>query len=142
MQPALDSTILDRLISRGRERGYLTTEDLRVNLPVESMSTEEIALVVVQLEEIGLAVDLEESFLSASRKPMPLPQRTAQIIPFPGSRDEWRKSKAKTLQPTKPAMPEQRPVAEEGTFFSNWIILAAGGSAFAFFSLLIFAAAG
>ncbi|WP_243368976.1 RNA polymerase sigma factor region1.1 domain-containing protein [Microvirga solisilvae] len=142
MQPALDSTILDRLISQGRERGYLTTEDLRVNLPVENMSAEDIALVVVQLEETGIAVDLEERLLSPASRPMPPQQRSAEIIPFPGSRTAWEKSRTKPLQPASPAEPEQRSAVEEGDPFSKWIIIAGGGVTFAFFTLLIFATAG
>src|SRR5688500_11702123 len=104
MQPALDSTTLDRLISLGRERGHLTTEDLRASLPIESMSAEDIALIVVHLEETGVPVELEDSLLSPA--PRPMPRKSAEIIPFPGSQGYRKPSKAKPLQPVKPALPE------------------------------------
>ncbi|WP_445504057.1 RNA polymerase sigma factor region1.1 domain-containing protein [Microvirga sp. G4-2] len=141
MQPALDSNTLDRLISLGRERGHLTTEDLRASLPVESMSAEEIALVVVHLEETGVPVELEESLLSPHPKPMAMPRRSAEIIPFPGPRTSRKSSKAKPLQPTRPGLPEPRQTETEETSSSPWMIAAAGMLALAVFSLIIFATA-
>ncbi|HZH09848.1 MAG TPA: RNA polymerase sigma factor region1.1 domain-containing protein [Microvirga sp.] len=142
MQPALDSTILDRLISRGRERGYLTTEDLRTSLPVESMSAEEIALIVVQLEETGIAVELEESLLSLHANSAPLPRKSAEIIPFPGSRADRRSPMSKALQPAKPQAQEPSQSTGDSAPYAGWIVVAAGGLAFAVFSLIIYATAG
>jgi hypothetical protein len=62
MQQALDSNTLDRLISLGRKQGYLTNQDLEANLPIDSMSAEEIALIVVHLEEMGF----RSSWMTAS----------------------------------------------------------------------------
>jgi len=140
MQPALDSTTLDRLISLGRERGHLTTEDLRASLPIESMNAEEIALIVVHLEETGVPVELEESLLSPDPKPMP--RKSAEIIPFPGPRADRKKPRAKLLQPAKPALPEARQTPTDGSPFAHWAIAGAGVLAFAVFSLIIFATAG
>lgn len=142
MQPAFDSRILDRMISQGRERGCLTTEDLRAGLPVDAMSAEEIALVVVQLEEAGIPVELEESLLSANPRAVPHLRQSAEIIPFPGPRADRKKPMAKPLQPVGPPRPELRPAAENSASFDRWIVVAAGGVAFAVFSLIIFAAAG
>jgi hypothetical protein len=60
---AIDRTTLDRLIARGRAQGGLTTEDLRRDLPVDGMSADAIALVVIELEDAGVPVDLDESLL-------------------------------------------------------------------------------
>jgi hypothetical protein len=139
MQPALDSTTLDRLISLGRERGHLTTEDLRASLPIESMSAEDIALIVAHLEETGVPVELEDSLLSSD--PRPMPQKSAEIIPFPGPQSHRKPAKAKPLQPVKPALPEPRQVPTEDTPAAHWVIAAAGMLAFAVFSLIIFATA-
>ncbi|WP_114946416.1 RNA polymerase sigma factor region1.1 domain-containing protein [Microvirga calopogonii] len=83
MQPALDSNTLDRLIALGREQGHLTNRDLEDNLPIASMSAEDIALIVVQLEETGVPVELDDSLVSPNAKPSPGPVRSAEIIPFP-----------------------------------------------------------
>lgn len=83
MQPALDRDMLDRLVARGRERGQLTTADLRANLPVEAMSIEAIALVVAHLEESGIPVEVEDSLLRKNHAPRKTRGEGAQIIPFP-----------------------------------------------------------
>ncbi|MBA1157660.1 RNA polymerase sigma factor region1.1 domain-containing protein [Microvirga mediterraneensis] len=83
MQPALDSNTLDRLIALGRQQGHLTNRDLEDNLPIASMSAEDIALIVVQIEETGVPVELEDSLVSPNAKPSPAPVRSAVIIPFP-----------------------------------------------------------
>lgn len=82
MQPALDRTMLDRLIDLGRRRGEVTTADLRANLPVHAMSAEEIARIVVGLEEAGIAVELEADLLLPGPQAAP-PKTGAEIIPFP-----------------------------------------------------------
>lgn len=137
MQPALDSNTLGRLVSLGRERGCLTTEDLRASLPVESMSAEEIALVVVQLEETGVPVALEESLLSPHPRPVPQPRRSAEIIPFPGPRAD-RGGMAKSM-PT--ASGSHQTEAQEISF-ARWVIAAAGALVFGMFALILLASVG
>ncbi|GJD98663.1 RNA polymerase sigma factor region1.1 domain-containing protein [Methylobacterium isbiliense] len=64
MPPALDRPTLDRLIARGRAQGHLTTGDLRGALPIAAMSPDDIALVVIEIEEAGVPVDLDEGLLA------------------------------------------------------------------------------
>jgi hypothetical protein len=141
MQPALDRTLLDRLIVLGRERGHLTTEDLRINLPVERMSAEEIALIVVQLEGSGIAVELEDSLISPA--PEQPPRKSAEIIPFP-KRPAVDRNRVKPV-PLRPAM--LQPAAadpiqvEEAAPLSLWIFAGAGLVAFVAFTLIILATA-
>jgi len=142
MQPALDSNTLDRLISLGRERGHLTTEDLRASLPIESMSAEDIALVVIQLEETGVPVELEESLLSSPSKPASTPRHSAEIIPFPGPHAKLKASKARPLQAARPAPPQPSEDSAEILPPVHWMIAGVGVLAFAIFSLIIFATAG
>ena len=78
--------ILDRLLARGRERGYVTTEDLKNELPVGSMSPDDISLVVAHLEERGVAVELDDSLLApgASQSGLPPnPQPSFELPPVP-----------------------------------------------------------
>ena len=51
---------LDRLIALGRQRGELTPADLQAALPIQSMSAEAIAQVVLDLDAAGIAVELED----------------------------------------------------------------------------------
>ncbi|MGO4389100.1 RNA polymerase sigma factor region1.1 domain-containing protein [Microvirga sp. 2YAF29] len=141
MQLAPDRTLLNRLAILGRERGHLTTEDLRLNLPVDRMSAEEIALIVVQLEGSGVAVELEDSLISPA--PEPAPRRSAEIIPFP-KRPTTDRARPRPV-PLKPAMPHpvvEDPIqVEETTPLSLWIFALAGVLAFVAFTLIILATA-
>ncbi|AWN49299.1 hypothetical protein DK419_25560 [Methylobacterium terrae] len=80
MQAAFDRTTLDRLIALGRSRGGLTPDDLRRALPVDRMSAEDIALVLIELEEAGVPVDPDEVLLQQGR---PLPPAGAIRLPEP-----------------------------------------------------------
>ena len=84
MQPAIDRNTLEGLIALGRQRGGLTNQDLQAALPVGTMSAEDIALIVLQLEEAGVPVEPDESLLQprpGAAAPRPLP--SAEILPFP-----------------------------------------------------------
>jgi hypothetical protein len=72
----IDRSTLDRLVAQGRAKGQLTNEDLAAALPIETMDAEDIALVVVHLEEAGIAVELDESLLTGrpSRPPEGVPR--------------------------------------------------------------------
>lgn len=141
MQPAFDSDILGRLISLGRERGHLTTADLRASLPIERMSAEEIALVVVHLEETGVPVELEESLLPARPKPTPASRHSAQIIPFPGPRARRGTPDTRPAPPPKAPVPEPPQATDETPLPVRWIIAGIGVLVFAVTSLAVFAAA-
>lgn len=67
------SDTLEQLIARGRSRGYLTTEDLASALPVDTMTPDEIALVVVHMEEAGVPVELDEELLAGPQHRPTLP---------------------------------------------------------------------
>jgi hypothetical protein len=105
------------------------------------MSAEEIASIVVHLEETGVPVELEEGLLSPSPKPMP--RKSAEIIPFPGPRsDRKKKPQAKPLKPAKPEPPKVNQKTESGSPFAHWAVAGAGVLALAVFSLIIFVTAG
>ncbi|MGE7415729.1 RNA polymerase sigma factor region1.1 domain-containing protein [Methylobacterium tarhaniae] len=80
MQAAFDRTTLDRLVALGRSRGGLTPDDLRQALPVDRMSAEDIAMVLIELEEAGVPVDPDEALLQPGR---PLPPSGAFRLPDP-----------------------------------------------------------
>lgn len=132
MQSALDSNTLDRLIALGREQGHLTTQDLEANLPIASMSAEEIALIVVHLEETGVPVELDDSLISPNAKPSLVPAKSAEIIPFPdraaAARMKQRKAPLQKVflsqsETAKSAAPEKRP-AHWAVAISGVLVLA------------------
>src|ERR1700712_1894865 len=75
----VDTTLLDpqsvavkRLIARGRERGYITFDELNAVLPPDQMSSEQIEDVMAMLSEMGIQVveneDNEEGEAPAEEK--------------------------------------------------------------------------
>jgi hypothetical protein len=71
---AISKDALNNLLSVGRRQGHLTTTDLTAALPISAMSPDEIATIVVQLEESGIPVELDEGLLRGRGKPSVLPK--------------------------------------------------------------------
>jgi hypothetical protein len=142
MQQALDRNTLDRLVALGLKQGHLTTEDLRDSLPIESMSAEEIALIVVHLEESGVPVELEDSLLSPNPKPRAPEMKGAEIIPFPGrsARPQAKPSNA-PLQPVTPPLPHAPEPEPHNSRFAHWAVAGSGLLVLLVLGLLIFAGA-
>jgi len=126
MQPALDNTLMDRLIVLGRKQGHLTNQDLQANLPVDAMSAEEIALVVVHLEENGVPVELDASLSVPNPKAEPASVRTAEIIPFPDRSAAARmKRKSGSLQKSAaPRADASKASGQNGA--SHWAVAGSG----------------
>jgi RNA polymerase primary sigma factor len=85
------TTALKKLITRGKERGYVTLDDLNAALPAEQVSSEMIEDTMAMLGDIGINVvergDPEdgEAALAGPRKPLsPLPLPGAEA-PLDGS---------------------------------------------------------
>lgn len=126
MQQALDSNTLDRLIALGRQQGQLTTLDLESNLPIQCMSAEDIALIVVHLEEAGIPVELDDSLMAPGPRPVKAPARSAEIIPFPdGAAAARMKKRTPPLQKASPAQAAPAFVQQEKRA-AHWAVAAAG----------------
>jgi hypothetical protein len=124
MQQALDSNTLDRLITLGRQQGQLTTLDLETNLPIHSMSAEDIALIVVHLEEAGVPVELEDSLMAP--QPTAAPAKSAEIIPFPDRAAAARmKKRTAPLQKTTPVQAQPAFVQQEKRA-AHWAVAIGG----------------
>ncbi|QCO00692.1 RNA polymerase sigma factor region1.1 domain-containing protein [Azospirillum argentinense] len=64
----IDDTTLQRLIAKGRQHGNrLSVEQLGQDVPVETMTPEEVATVVEQLEAAGIDVELTDERLKRPR---------------------------------------------------------------------------
>ena len=86
------TTALKKLITRGKERGYVTLDDLNAALPAEQVSSEMIEDTMAMLGDIGINVvergDPEdgEAAVAGPRKPLsPLPLRSGAEAPLDGS---------------------------------------------------------
>ena len=60
----ISTTTVDRLIQLGRRRGGLVIDDIGQALPVNTMSTEELADVLARLEEAGISVEIDPALLT------------------------------------------------------------------------------
>ena len=101
----IDRTTLDRLVALGRARGQLTNEDLEAALPIASMDADDIALVVVHLEDAGIAVELDESLLTG---PPSRPSEGARPIAFVAP-----EHRAERPSPAKPDLGSGAPSAPD-----------------------------
>ncbi len=75
----IDSSTLARLVALGRAKGRLTLEDLKAALPVDTMDAEDIAPVVVHLEDAGVPVELDERLLGQPSTGRP-PARPVEVV--------------------------------------------------------------
>jgi MFS superfamily sulfate permease-like transporter len=60
----ISTTAVDRLIQLGRRQGGLEIKDIRQALPIDTMTIEELADVVVRLEEAGISVEIDAALLT------------------------------------------------------------------------------
>ncbi len=126
MQQALDSNTLDRLIALGRQQGQLTTLDLETNLPIHSMSAEEIALIVVHIEEAGIPVELEDSLMAPHPTPAAAPERSAEIIPFPDRAAAARMKKRNAPLQKAPPVQAQPAFVQQEKRAAHWAVAIGG----------------
>jgi Sigma-70 factor, region 1.1 len=126
MQQALDSNTLDRLITLGRQQGQLTTLDLETNLPIHSMSAEDIALIVVHLEEAGVPVELDASLMAPNPKPAAAPTKSAEIIPFPDRAAIRMKKRTAPLQKAAAVQAAEPALVQQEKRAAHWAVAIGG----------------
>ncbi len=76
----IDETAFRRLQVEGLRKGHLTPDDLKAALPIERMSPEEIARVIVRLQDAGVDVEPEDALLASAGPPRPGPSPGAVRI--------------------------------------------------------------
>lgn len=80
----IDDAGLAEIRERGSRRGFVTVEDIRATLPIDEMNADEIAMIVVQLEEAGVSVELDEDLIGSSRR-RDVASQEAPAIELPGA---------------------------------------------------------
>ena len=100
---AVDGALLDtmtsaikKLIARGKERSYVTVDELNAALPSEQVSSEMIEDTMAMLNDIGINVvergdpDDGEAATGGPRNPLsPLPLRSGAEAPLDGSEGRY-----------------------------------------------------
>jgi RNA polymerase primary sigma factor len=79
--PLFDAaTAITKMLARGRERGYLTDDELNAALPPDQVSSEQIEDMMAMLSDRGITViESEESEEPVAAKSTRLPARPAAI---------------------------------------------------------------
>lgn len=136
----IDDEKFATLRERAARRGFLTTDDVRQVLPIERMSADEIAMLMLRLEEAGIAVELDADVAGASRRRKPTAPQTP-IIDLPGGQpiahDANRRAPAPGL--ASDAYAQREPVAQIAPGGSReWTFVAAAGALIAVGALAIF----
>jgi hypothetical protein len=114
MAAGIDKDTLQRLIALGQRKGRLSPEDLLTGLPVDRMSAEDIALVVLEIEEAGVPVEVEETLAMLAR-PGERPSMPVPVAPLPRShlrpaaRPGWRLSRSPPGRRPPPRRPRGSP---------------------------------
>lgn len=80
----IDEEKIEMLRLRSDRQGAIATGDLREILPVDEMSADELALVVLELEEAGVVIEIDESLMGSSRRRTTTSPQAA-VINLPGA---------------------------------------------------------
>lgn len=101
----IERSAFERLIEKGRRRGGLSAEDLRAALPIERMSADDIAMVVLQIEEEGVQVELDDELLARSGALARTLPPSVPVLDLPEAREPRREE----------AQPKQSPAPSQAT---------------------------
>jgi hypothetical protein len=77
-----------RLIDLGRERGFVTLDQVSAELPIDDMSQTELAETLDRLERAGVSVEVDEELTRA--RPLPVEDLPDFRLPEPPDDDEGR----------------------------------------------------
>ena len=81
----LEAAALKKLIARGKERGYVTYDELNAALPQDQVSSERIEDVMAQMNELGVnIVENEEAALVVPARFLGQPPSPSVYSPFGG----------------------------------------------------------
>lgn len=83
-------TAIDRLMQLGQQRGRLEIDDVRQALPVDTMTTTELADVLARLEEAGIEVEIDAGLLTPHHGKMNLHE--VKPVTGPSTRTERTKT--------------------------------------------------
>ena len=81
----IDEKLLATLRARAARQGFLTTDDLRAVLPIDTLSADDLAMIVLQLEDVGVSLEVSNNLLGSSRRQTPTSSQTP-VIQLPGAR--------------------------------------------------------
>ncbi len=108
----IDERTLEELIKIGRSNGRITTEDVQRLVPIGLVPLEELASLILRLEEAGIEVDLDPALLQPGPgRPVPLRPVTTDTHTDPRSDVVRPRSEATQAHgPPEPSLQRPDPV--------------------------------
>lgn len=125
----MDDRLLAQLRERAERNGALTTDDLRAVLPIETMSADELAMVVLRLEDVGVSVDVSDDLMGSSRRRTPTSSQTP-VFQLPGSQAPTRGASQHAAAPgvAPDSYASQQPVHAPASSIGAWKFVAVAGA--------------
>ncbi|GEP07308.1 RNA polymerase sigma factor region1.1 domain-containing protein [Methylobacterium oxalidis] len=115
----LDRSSLDRLIALGRGSGRISVDELRTHLPIASLSPEDIALLVLELEEAGVEVDLDALLAAPGQAASDIPPAALSARSDEGPRTVRAAPLAVSDDPVAPRAQHAAPERDEDAALAN-----------------------
>ncbi|MDB5570439.1 MAG: hypothetical protein JWN93_1622 [Hyphomicrobiales bacterium] len=81
----IDRSAFQALVDLGRRKGRLETQDIARYMPVERMDAEDLALVLLELEQAGVEVELDDHLLTRTPARPTSPAPEVAPIDLPGA---------------------------------------------------------
>ncbi|MDP2358729.1 MAG: hypothetical protein Q8M31_22105 [Beijerinckiaceae bacterium] len=135
----IDDKLLATLRERARGQGVLTTDDLRAVLPIETLSADDLAMIVLQLEDAGLSLEVTDDLLGTSRRRRPTSPQTP-VFQLPGTQTPVRSASQRAPAPgvSPDAFSPQEPIGATAANASGWKFVAAAGALIGVGALMLF----
>jgi len=125
----IDEKLLATLRARAAQQGFLTTDDLRAVLPIDTLSANDLAMIVLQLEDVGVSLEIPNNLLGSSRRQTPTSSQTP-VIQLPGAQAPMRSTSQRAAAPgvSPDAFASQEPLNVAAINVDGWKFVAAAGA--------------
>ena len=135
----IDGKLLATLRERAKGQVVLTTDDLRAVLPIKTLSADDLAMIVLQLEDAGVSLEVTDDLLGTSRRRTPTSPQTP-VFQLPGTQTPVRS----TIQPAQApggspdAYAPQEPIGANAANADGWKFVAAASAIIGVGALILF----
>lgn len=135
----IDEKLLMALRERAARQGVLTTDDLRAVLPIDTLSADDLAMVVLQLEDSGVSLEVPDDLLGSSRRRTPTSSQTP-VFQLPGAQAPVRNTSHRAPSPgvSPDSFAPHEPLVITATNADGWRFVAAAGAIVGLGALMLF----
>lgn len=135
----IDEKLLAVLRERAARQGVLTIDDLRAVLPIDTLSADDLAMVVLQLEEVGVSLEIPDDLLGSSRRHTPTSLQ-APVIQLPGAQAPMGSTSQRAQAPgvSPDAFASQEPLVATAANSDGWKFVTAAAAIVGLGALALF----